>query len=302
MRAVVIGGSGQIGNWLLRVLKDRGHSAVGTFATVPFPGLEPLDAANRDASAAWLRAQRPDVVFYPAGFTWVDGCERDPARAYASNLEEPLHLATAAADSHARFVYYSTDYVFNGQSGPYAEDAPVSPLSVYGRAKADAESAIRAALGDHALIARTSWVFGPERQGKNFAYQLIRSLSAGKSLTCPSDQRSNPSYGPDVALASVLLAEQERSGLVHVVGPDLCDRVQFAHALARGFKLDPDLIVSQTTAEIGQTTARPLDGGLKTLTLNEWLPDAIRPLDEAIKDFRRLVPGEPWSDPFASDT
>ncbi len=108
MRAVVIGGSGQIGGWLLRQLAERGHQGVGTYATVAYPGLHPLDAADPGA-AAWVVAQRPDVVFYPAGFTWVDGCERDPARARSANLEEPLAIARAAADAGARFVYFSTD-------------------------------------------------------------------------------------------------------------------------------------------------------------------------------------------------
>ena len=122
MRAVVIGGSGQIGGWLLRVLAARGHPAVGTYATVAFLGLVPLDAADLVASADWLRSQRPDVVFYPAGFTWVDGCERDPARARSANLDQPLNLARAAADLGAHFVYFSTDYVFDGAAtSPYTD-------------------------------------------------------------------------------------------------------------------------------------------------------------------------------------
>src|SRR5262249_44757201 len=154
------------------------------------------------ASAAhWLRAQQPELVFYPAGFTWVDGCERDPARARAANLEQPLNLARAAADVGARFVYFSTDYVFDGRNGPYSEEDPAYPISEYGRSKYEAELTLREALGDLVLIARTSWVFGPERQGKNFAYQLAGALSAGKPVVCPSDQVSNPSYGPDVARA-----------------------------------------------------------------------------------------------------
>lgn len=67
MHAVVIGGSGQIGGWLLRVLDRRGHTAVGTYATTPFPGLVHLDDATREASTDWIRGQRTDVVFYPAG-------------------------------------------------------------------------------------------------------------------------------------------------------------------------------------------------------------------------------------------
>src|SRR5579859_6604361 len=103
VRAVVIGGSGQIGGWLLWWLAQRGHEALGTYNSVPMPGLAHLDAADLAASADWLRAQRPDVVFYPAGFTWVDGCERDPHRARAANLEQPLNLARVAAELGARF-------------------------------------------------------------------------------------------------------------------------------------------------------------------------------------------------------
>ena len=82
--------------------------------------------------------------------------------------------------SARRFVYFSTDYVFDGRDGPYAEDAPTSALSVYGQAKRDAELALASELGSKQLTVRTSWVFGPERQGKNFAYQLLRNLAAGK--------------------------------------------------------------------------------------------------------------------------
>ena len=295
-RAAVIGGSGQIGGWLLRVLADRGYEAVGTYATVPFPGLDRVDAADLDGAAAWVRAKRPDVLFYPAGFTWVDGCERDPSRAASANLEQPLNLARAAADAGARFVYFSTDYVFDGENGPYDEESPANPLSAYGRSKRDAEVALADELGGRALSARTSWVFGPERQGKNFAYQLVKALSEGKEMVCPSDQVSNPSYGPDVARAVVDLVEQGRSGLVHVAGSEVIGRVEFARAIAEGFGLDPGLVVGKTTAELGQTTPRPLQGGLLTPKLDAWLPGALRPLPECLADFReRLRAGEGWA-------
>ncbi len=134
-RAVVIGGSGQLGCWLLWTLARRGHSATGTYASVQFPGLVRLDAGELQTAAEWITEQAADVVFYPAGFTWVDGCERDRPRAYAANLDQPLNLARAAARAGARFVYFSTDYVFDGAAGPYAEDSAPNPLSVYGQAK-----------------------------------------------------------------------------------------------------------------------------------------------------------------------
>ena len=295
MRAVVIGGSGQIGGWLLRWLAERGHRSVGTYATVPFPKLVPLDAADLVGAAAWLRGQEPDVVFYPAGFTWVDGCERDPARARAANLEQPLNLARVAADLGARFVYFSTDYVFDGRGGPYAEDDLPCPLSVYGKSKYEAEQALAEALDAALLTVRTTWVYGPERQGKNFAYQLAKTLGEGRSLVCPSDQVSNPSYGPDVASTVLALAEEGRSGLVHVAGPDWVDRFQFARALAEALGRDASLIVAKTTAELGQPASRPLLGGLRTPRLDAWLPDRMRPLDQCLGDFQtRLAEPDGW--------
>jgi dTDP-4-dehydrorhamnose reductase len=289
LRAVVIGGSGQIGGWLLRYLADRGHHAVGTYSSQAFEDLLPLDAADADGVAALLRAERPDVVFYPAGFTWVDGCQRDSARAYAANLEQPLYAARIAAELGARFVYFSTDYVFDGKTGKYAEGDPVHPLSVYGQAKYDAELALADALGDRLLTIRTCWVYGPERQGKNFAYQLIRSLHQGKPLTCPSDQVSSPSYGPDVARATLWLVEAGGSGLIHVVGPEIMDRVQFARAVAHAFHLDASLIVAKPTAELGQGAPRPLNGGLLIDRLESHKPGLMRPLDEALEDFRGML-------------
>jgi len=289
LRAAVIGGSGQIGGWLMRVLEERGHSAVGTYASVPFAGLEPLDASDLGAAAAWVQRQRPDVVFYPAGFTWVDGCEKDPGRAYAANLEQPLNVARAAASVGAHFVYFSTDYVFDGLNGPYSEESPTSPLSVYGRAKRDAEDALRAELHTNQLTVRTSWVFGPERQGKNFAYQLVRSLNAGKPMICPSDQISSPSYGPDVALTVVLLAEERQSGLIHVVGPEVMDRVKFARAIAEAFGLQSDLVEAKLTSELSQGAPRPLNGGLLTPRLDDWKTGAMRTLADSLFDFRRIL-------------
>jgi dTDP-4-dehydrorhamnose reductase len=298
MRAVVIGGSGQIGSWLLRHLNARGHEASGTYNTVPYPGLVHLDGADLASGSTWLRSERPDVVFFPAGFTYVDGCERDPAKALAANRDQPLALARVAAEQGARFVYFSTDYVFDGEHGPDAEDAPTRPLNAYGSAKLEAERSLMGELGDAVLVARTSWVYGPERQGKNFAYQLARSLREGKSLTVPTDMISNPSYGPDVAKAAVLLVEKGVSGLLHVAGPQVMPRVEFARALAEGFGLDPGLIIGHSTAEIGGTTPRPLSGGLRTDRLEAILPGLMKRAPEAIADFRALLAAdEGFADP-----
>lgn len=298
MKAVVIGGSGQIGGWLLKHLESRGHDATGTYNTVAYPGLSPLDGADLERSTSWIRAQKPDVVFFPAGFTWVDGCEKDPEKARGANLVQPLNMARVAAETNARFVYFSTDYIFDGKDGPYDETAPTNALSVYGQAKLEAEHALAELLGDRLLIARTSWVFGPERQGKNFAYQLVKTLSQGKTLTVPSDQISSPSYGPSVAEATVGLVEAGESGVFHVVGPEVLTRPEFARKIAEAFGLDAAKIESKTTDELGQGAPRPLNGGLLAPRLETVLPGVMKPLAAALADFASKVQSDPsWAKP-----
>lgn len=263
MRALVIGASGQIGGHLLEQLHAAGHLALGTYASSEAPGLVKLDLADEAAVAAALGDVRPDVVLLPAGWTWVDGNEDDPARARLTNRDQPLALARRCRDAGALFVTYSTDYVFDGAAGPYAEEDAPRPLSVYGRAKLEAEELLRREVPEH-LVLRTTTVFGPERQGKNFVYQLLRKVGKGERMAVPEDQWATPSYGPDVARATLELVEQGARGVWHVCGPDFIDRAAFARLACRVFDLDPSMIDAKTTAELKQKAARPLRGGLKT--------------------------------------
>ncbi|HEU5117025.1 MAG TPA: sugar nucleotide-binding protein, partial [Isosphaeraceae bacterium] len=204
-------------------------------------------------------------------------------------LDQPLAMARAAKAVDARFVAFSTDYVFDGHDGPYDESAPTNPLSVYGRAKRDAEQALAEALGDSLLTVRTTWVYGPERQGKNFAYQLARSLGEGRAVVCPTDQVSNPTYGPDVAKAVVEVVVRGVSGLIHVAGPEYVPRPEFARAVSRTLGLDTSRIEEKPTSELGQPAARPLRGGLLTRRLDSLIPGAMRPMSQALGDLLRAV-------------
>ncbi len=140
LRAVVIGGSGQIGGWLLRILAERGHSAVGTFASVPFPGLVQLDAAELQSAADWITGPGARRRLLPGRLHLgrrvrarsPAGLRGQPASSRSTSPRRPPQVG-------ARFVYFSTDYVFDGQDGPYSEDSATHPLSVYGQAKRDAE-------------------------------------------------------------------------------------------------------------------------------------------------------------------
>jgi dTDP-4-dehydrorhamnose reductase len=263
MKALILGASGQVGQALALECERRGWSWEGSYREHPLRGgLFKLDLADLGAAAAAVRERRPDAVFLPSGWTWVDGCEDDPTRSRLLNALAPGAVAKACAASGAALLCYSTDYVFGEHGGPYDEEAPTAPLGVYGRDKLEGEGLVRAACPG-ALIVRTSVVYGPEPQGKNFIYQLIGKLRSGAGMTLPEDQSASVTYNRDLARASLDLVERRERGIFNVCGPELMDRYAFGRLAAEIFHLDGGLLKPAKTADLCQRARRPLDSGLR---------------------------------------
>ena len=290
MRALVIGASGQVGAALLHALRSRGHEARGTHARHAVPGLDHLDFTDHAAVARAVTQARPDWIFCPAGLSFVDYCEEHPDQAMAANRDGPAAAARAAEKAGAGFVYYSTDYVFDGKGGPFGEDDAPRPLCVYGRSKHEGEQAVLAACR-RAVVIRPSVVYGPERQQKNCVNQLRRASRAGEGFRLAVDQKASPSYTPDVAAASVELAEGDLLGIWHIAGPEVVDRYDFALRICREFGLDTSRLTSITTAALAQKAPRPLDGGLKVAKAQARLKTRLRGPDEGLRAMREAGAG-----------
>jgi dTDP-4-dehydrorhamnose reductase len=286
VRALVIGGSGQVGAALYARLGERGHDVMATHHRVAQPWTRPLDLADAGAIEALLAEVEPDWVLCPAGLTHVDHCEDHPAEAFRANRDAPAAAARLATKRGAGFVFYSTEYVFDGAGGPYGEQDPPSPLSVYGRSKLEGERAVRDA-NPRALVVRTTVVYGPEPQGKNFVHQMLRRAAAGQRMTIPADQRSSPTYNRDLAAATVELVERGVTGVMHLAGPEIMDRHAFARIVCEVFGLDASLLTPVTTASLGQRAARPLDAGLLIDRARALLATPLRGPREGLEAMRR---------------
>ena len=263
-KALILGASGQVGQALIRSLDSRGIAWEGSYhsnAKVD-TRLFPLDLAELDSIEAAVLSRAPEAVFLPSGFTWVDGCEDDPKKAHLINALAPEAVARAAARLNIPLIYYSTEYVFGEHGGPYDELRAPAPLGVYAASKLEGERRV-SNTWPGATIVRTTVVYGPEPQGKNFIYQLIQNLRSGKPMQVPTDQVSSPTYNRDLADASVELALQRLTGIWNVAGPDCIDRYTFARLAARIFKLPPSLLQPVLTADLHQKAKRPLDAGLR---------------------------------------
>ncbi|HEY4009666.1 MAG TPA: SDR family oxidoreductase [Acidobacteriaceae bacterium] len=268
---LVLGASGQLGAAFCRQLGD---AALPAARRPPSPDWITLDLNTLTASPDGLVERLGlTAIICSAGATDVERCETDRDWADAANHLGPLALARAAANARIPFVFYSTDYVFDGSAehpGPYREDAPTNPLSVYGVTKLLGEIEILKA-NPSALVLRTTTVYGPDPQGKNFLYTLRRLLSCGQTMRVPTDQLATPTYNEDLATATIALLRGGHSGLFHAAGPEMLARIDFARLACRLLSLDESLLIPLTTPELNQRAARPLLGGLDATKLNATL-------------------------------
>jgi CDP-6-deoxy-D-xylo-4-hexulose-3-dehydrase len=277
-RVLVIGATGQVGGALMIALERSGFDPVGTYKSQARPGLLPLDVADASAVRACFATVKPAVVFIAHNTAGgVDWCEEHPEAAMDAHAGGIRHILDAAAEYRTRVVFYSTDYIFDGTAGPYSEEAAPSPISVYGRAKAEAERLVRAYPHGH-LILRTTAVISWDRTSRNFAMTVWNVLSTGGRLRVPNDQWCNPTLAEFLAEASVRILQSGAEGTFNVAGASRTTRSDLAVALARAMALDVTLIDAVPTGVV-QGAPRPLQGGFDLRKLTDVL--GTEPLDLA---------------------
>lgn len=262
---LIVGGSGQIGQRVARACQAQGWPVVVTYYRNSEPGGIFLDAtAGAQVHEVVQRVQPWLLVNSVNASGGTDACEADPALARRAHEETAHHLVDAAGLVGARFVQISTDYVFDGQDGPYAETDPPWPLSQLGHAKLRAERDVMERLPD-VLVLRTSFVFSwmPSSSTKNFVMQLLDNDQKGLVIRVPNDQVGNVTYAPNVADALVELVELECRGVFHVAGTTRCSKYEWALRVAEFFGLNRALIHGVSTKELGQRGPRPLQSGFR---------------------------------------
>lgn len=258
MRITIFGATGLLGKALMPEWKGDGVTGLGS-----------KDADIRDPKqvAEAVRRTRPDWIVLAAAYTDVDGCESNPQLAMAVNCDGALHVARAAKEFHARMLFISTDYVFDGKkTAPYEIGDPTAPLSVYGRSKAEAEEQIADILPD-VCIARTAWLFGPG--GRSFPEMILKLAAARNELEVVSDQRSTATYTPDLARAIIDLCRMNATGILHVTNRGDCSRFELAEEIVRQAGLKTR-IKPVPSAKFPRPAERPKYSVLSPTSLNRY--------------------------------
>jgi len=264
----VLGGSGQVGGAVIREAGRRNVSCCGTYFRHGYPGLVYWDG-DIGSLEKLIEENDPQAVVYALGMTHVDDCETSREETFRWNSVVPAEIARLCGGSRA-FVYFSTEYVFDGENGPYSENDPPNPLSVYGYSKLRGEQSVFLAKPD-ALVLRTTVVYGPEEQKKNFIFSLRKRINKKQRVMVPCDQVSSPTYNADLASAVLDLINGNKTGVWNAAGPEVMDRYSFALLAAEVFDLDKDLIIPVHTEELHQAAKRPLNAGLRIDKLQSFV-------------------------------
>jgi len=273
----ISGASGLIGGNCLHYFTQKGLDVIGTYfsyATTDTYYFNTLDLAHSDNYA--IEAFKPDVIVHCGALTHVDYCETNEAESYQKTVQSTINLLEIAQKMNAKFVYISTDYVFDGAKGPYHEYDEVKPLSVYATHKWMAEQLVLNAAVK-SLVLRVTNVYGNELRNKNFVARLIDQCKQQETLQLklPYDQYATPVNAYDVARAMYLLLNDQHTGLFHIASTDFMNRVELAMRVLSYFPHAKYQLTSVSTETLQQPALRPLIAGLHKTKFSTLYPEFL---------------------------
>lgn len=291
---LVTGAGGLLGANLLFAALERGPAAgVRHRSPLAVPGAEiaTADLADPAAVDALVARLRPRWIVHCAALTDVDRCESHPAEARRANVETTRVVAAAAKRARAGLALVSTDSVFDGRTGGYAEGDPTGPLNVYARTKLEAEDAVRGAGLERPLIVRSN-LFGWNAQDKtSLAEWIVRELEGGRRIKGFNDVIFAPLLVNDLAAVLLDLMAGGQAGLFHAAAPAPMSKYEFARATAAAFGLDASLVDESSIEGASLKAPRPKNTSLNAALLTRTLGRALPGLPESLRRFRALRDG-----------
>jgi dTDP-4-dehydrorhamnose reductase len=283
MRVAVTGSTGQLGRAVAAAARADGHEVRGLARSEA----EPCDLTDRRSVDERLRAWEPELVVHAAGWTDVDGCERDPAKAQVLNVATTVLVAEAAHQVGAHLVYVSTNHVFDGEAEhPATERDPTSAASAYGRSKRDGELV----AGDDATVVRTSWLVS--LHAPNLVTAILDAAARPGPLRFVTDEVAQLTVAADLAPVLLRLGTERRAGTWHATNEGPLSAYDLAREVLAVTGDDPHRVRPVVAADlVGRAAPRPRNGVLDTRHLQDdgggGLPHRATSLPRLVHALRR---------------
>ncbi|THU35887.1 SDR family oxidoreductase [Niastella caeni] len=270
MKVLITGANGLLGQHLTKLLLHKNYQVIATSrgeSRLPFQPsgnytYYEMDVSNALETFSVMEREKPDVVVHAAAMTQVDDCELRPQQCERINVQGTSQILTDAESFSSHFIYISTDFVFDGEKGNYAEEDDTKPISLYGFSKLQAESMVQTSTIPFSIV-RTCLVYGNLLKGtrSNIVSWVKESLEQGKTIQVVSDQLRTPTYVEDLAKGIELIIEKKATGIYHISGKDWLTPYDIAIKTAHTFQLDATKIVKVDASTFKQPGRRPLKTG-----------------------------------------
>lgn len=285
-KILVTGVNGQLGYDVVRELKSRHYTNVIAI------DINDLDITNEADVKNFVFKYKPDIIMHNAAWTAVDKAEEFPDKVYAVNALGVKYLTDAAKEIDAKFMYISTDYVFDGKGKiPFEVNSQKKGLSIYGKTKSQGEDFVIANLKKYWII-RISWVFG--ENGNNFIKTMLKLAKNGKTeLNVVSDQIGSPTYTYDLSKLMCDMIETNKYGVYHATNEGFCSWCEFAKYIFEvagysNIKVNP--VTTEEYKRLNPNQAdRPLNSRLSKKSLIDNGFDLLPSWQDATKRFIEIL-------------
>lgn len=264
-KILITGSNGLLGQKLVHLLHDqkdveviatsRGENRIELIKGFVY---EPLDITDAKAVATVMEKHAPDVVIHTAAMTNVDQCEEDREGCVQLNVEATRNIVNACEVQDSFLVHLSTDFIFDGEDGPYNEEAKPNPVSFYGETKLESEELVQQSKLRWAIV-RTVLVFGiSEKMSRsNIILWVKKSVEEGKTINVVNDQWRTPTLAEDLAKGCFLIATKKAEGIFNISGNELLTPYDMAMQTAEYFNLDKSYINETDGSKFQQKAKRP---------------------------------------------
>lgn len=265
MRILITGSNGLLGQKITAMCMAKKleflatSSGLNRFSVCPKERYQTLDITDEQNIQEVINQYKPTHLIHTAAMTNVDQCELHPEACDLVNRQSVQMLVKYCLLNQIHFQLLSTDFVFDGQYGPYREEDQTKPLSVYARSKVEAENIVQQATGLSYSIVRTIIVYG---KGENLSRSNLilwakSALEKQEPMQIIDDQFRAPTWADDLAWACLRICQLNESGIFHISGPEIFSIYEIVRRLAAYYKLPLTHVKKLSSQELQQPAKRP---------------------------------------------
>ncbi len=282
-KTVIIGATGLLGKDFLGVHRSIHPDCVGTTRNPARKDFAYLDLSSPDIAPLKLAASGYQDALILAGISKIATCQDNKELSRKINYTGTLDLIQQLVKEGIKPIFFSSDYVFNGKSGNYDDEAIPDPLNEYGRHKAGIEVYMQQKCQGKYLVVRLSKIFSLEKGNGTIFDEMASMLSSGGTVWAASDQIFSLTLISDLVKVVTALQRNNATGIYNICSPEVWSRYDLALRMAECLGVAPAKVAKISLDELGESFARPKNTSMVTKRLDRDINYKFTPIIRCIR-------------------